>query len=349
MKSLLRAILLLLIASWIIFKVLGKSTSNQYTTIQFIAPSLSGNLLGEDSSRIAYVYLPPGYDTSTKRYPCLYYLHGFTSDHEEYNHLKFAQLMDAAIANGVIEPCILVVPNSSTKYEGSFYTNSEIGGKWADYIAKDLVHVVDRRFRTLAESKFRCLFGHSMGGNGALKIALQNQDVFGSVYALSPSVINWSGEFNLQNPSFRIIQSAKSREDIQNDFYSRVLVAMGRVYSAEAEVQPFQCKMPVRYDSFWRIDSATLALWNREMVTLQYKEALSRGPLKIAIGFDCGLEDEFKHIPISCAELDSVLNFYGQAHDYSTYHGNHYEKVGGFEGRIYKNVLPFFSKHLRTK
>ena len=48
------------------------------------SPSLEGNLQGNDAVRDVYVYLPPGYQSSGKRYPVLYFLHGYAVTADVY-------------------------------------------------------------------------------------------------------------------------------------------------------------------------------------------------------------------------------------------------------------------------
>src|SRR5688572_2400174 len=56
------------------------TSSSKLLQLKVPAPSLKGNLLGDPTEQPVYVYLPLGYEGSTKRYPTLYLLHGFTSD-----------------------------------------------------------------------------------------------------------------------------------------------------------------------------------------------------------------------------------------------------------------------------
>jgi enterochelin esterase-like enzyme len=134
--------------------------------------------------RSVSVYLPPGYDETNQRYPTIYFLHGVsTNDSEMFTWLGLKDLMDKAIASGRMRPMILVVPNSYNLYRGSFYTNSTLIGNWADFIGKDVVAFADKNFRTIAKRSSRGLAGHSMGGNGALKIAMLFPEVFNAVYA----------------------------------------------------------------------------------------------------------------------------------------------------------------------
>jgi S-formylglutathione hydrolase len=54
-----------------------------------------------------------------------------------------------------------------------------------DYIVKELPTLVEAQFES-ASTRWRSIFGHSMGGHGALMIALKNQDRYASVSAFSP-------------------------------------------------------------------------------------------------------------------------------------------------------------------
>ncbi|MBK5278753.1 MAG: esterase family protein, partial [Bacteroidia bacterium] len=151
---------------------------------EFLAPSIQGNSGGEDPMRQVTIYLPSGYEDNKQHYPVLYFLHGFTVDDSFYmSTYRLNELLDEAIASGHIRPMILVLPNSDTKFKGSFYTNTQINGKWADYISRDVVAFIDKKFRTIPNKNSRGLAGHSMGGNGAIKIEMTNSNVFGAVYA----------------------------------------------------------------------------------------------------------------------------------------------------------------------
>lgn len=352
MKKILLAFAISALCAGLIYYVLNesKNAETRVQVVQFLAPSLQGNVMGEDSNRLIYVYLPPDYEQSNKRYPCIYYLHGFTSNQQEYITLKLDQLMDEAIKRGLIAPCILVVPGSYTTYKGSFYSNTEYGGKWADYIAKDVVRIIDSRYRTIADRSARGISGHSMGGNGALKLAFEYPEVFGSVYALSPSVLNWAADFSENNPSFKLISSAKDYEAIKNDFYSTVLLAMGRAYSDDTAAKPFKCRMPYVFVNGVRTtDSATLEKWNDNMLNRQLGRYFKNSKTELTIGFENGMEDEYTHIPITCRQLDSSLTAMGIRHEYNTYHGQHFDQIPGKSGRLFNYMIPFFGQHLKAQ
>ncbi len=141
------------------------------------------------------VYLPP----QAKQGPCpvLYWLSGLTCN--EQNFITKAGAQGYAAKHGVI----LVAPDSSPRGEGvaddeaydlgqgaGFYLNAT-REPWAkhyrmyDYITQELPALVDAHFPTTTA---RGISGHSMGGHGALVIALRNPGMFRSVSAFSPVV-----------------------------------------------------------------------------------------------------------------------------------------------------------------
>ncbi|MFG0319480.1 MAG: alpha/beta hydrolase [Planctomycetota bacterium JB042] len=132
------------------------------------------------------VYLPPGYDASGDvRYPTLVFLHGMRGSERKWENRGVGERLDALIEKGVVDPMIVVCPNG----ENSMYVNWRNGkADWADFVRRDLVEWVDARYRTVADRSGRGLTGDSMGGYGALNIAFQHPDVFGSVSAHSAAL-----------------------------------------------------------------------------------------------------------------------------------------------------------------
>ncbi len=141
------------------------------------------------------IYFPE--EATTKKLPVLYWLSGLTCT--EQNFITKAGAQRYASEHGVI----LVAPDTSPRGEGipneeaydlgigaGFYVNAT-QGKWAknfqmyDYIVHELPALIEGNFSV---SHKRGIFGHSMGGHGALMIALKNPDLFQSVSAFSPIV-----------------------------------------------------------------------------------------------------------------------------------------------------------------
>jgi len=130
------------------------------------------------------VLLPSGYETSTIRYPVLYMLHGVAGDSEEWQSIGLLEAADRMVQRGEIDQFIIVLPNGGANY----WVNQPTGANWADYVVNDVVKQIDRDYRTVASASGRAIGGLSMGGEGALRIAMTNPTVFGTAGAHSPSL-----------------------------------------------------------------------------------------------------------------------------------------------------------------
>ena len=152
----------------------------------FHATSLEGNALGSATERPLVVYLPPGYSTSSERYPVLYFLHGFNGSGLGWlNVTPFApsvpERLDGLIAGGKLPPAIGVFIDGFTELGGTQWDNSEGMGRYRDYVVRDVVAHADSRFRTRVDAASRALLGKSSGGYGAILIGGLHADVFGHI------------------------------------------------------------------------------------------------------------------------------------------------------------------------
>jgi pimeloyl-ACP methyl ester carboxylesterase len=316
---------------------------------RFLALSIAGNPARENAMRRLTIYLPPGYHQSKLHYPVIYFLHGmYGEDSATMADLEINYLLDTAIAVKHIKPVIFVLPDSFTKYKGSFYTNSAMTGNWADFIAKDVVDYVDKHFRTIPDKNSRGIAGASMGGNGALKMGMLFPDVFSSVYATTPATLNWSDGINTSIDAFKIISDAKSDSDIVNNVSAMVMVDLGRTYSPDLNKPPFYADMPAYYigDSLV-IDISVVNKWTQNFATNMIRSHLSALKSLKAIKIDWGRNDAGRHVPATCLEFSKKLEWYGINHFAEEYLGGHAEHLEGTEGRIYTAILPFFDSYLK--
>ena len=314
--------------------------------VQIESTALKDNRLKEPSNRYLSIYLPAGYHQSKVKYPVIYLLHGFRSNDQLFSSSALKDELDFAIENHLIPPVIVVAPNSNTKYGGSFYTNSITAGKWADYIAIDVVTYIDSKYRTKQSPESRMISGHSMGGHGALKIAMLYPDIFGSVYAMSPSILYWAEELQLTHPSFKKIAEAKSFKEIESDLYCAGFLAMGSTYTPSSS-SPFFCSMPsVKKGNEMQIDTSTLSIWEEQFPLKMLRTHLSSLQKLQGIGLDWGKADEFKHLPVTCLKFDQALTELGIDHTAVAYEGHHSDKLTGEDSRILNGLLPFFAQQL---
>lgn len=116
------------------------------------------------------VYLPEGYYESEKYYPTVYLMHQYNSDHTSYIIDGVDDLVDEAIKQALLDEMIVVVPNSA---ESSWWR-----GDWMKMVTEELLPLIDSKYRTIDDARYRFTAGCSMGGQGAFGVALTNPDLF---------------------------------------------------------------------------------------------------------------------------------------------------------------------------
>lgn len=132
------------------------------------------------------VVLPPGYANSQKRYPTLYYLHGLHENEQSWSSRGGLGILLDLWAQGEAGEFIVVMPDGAK----TFYVNAYDGHeRYEDFFIDELVPWVDRKYRTVNSTAARGISGTSMGGYGALHIAMEHPDVFGSASAHSAALI----------------------------------------------------------------------------------------------------------------------------------------------------------------
>lgn len=335
----------------------GNTLLAQHPQGKVIVDQLYSKLLenpgGENPTRRVTVYLPPGYDDSEERYPVIYYLHGFTwSDSLMIAVDHFDQLLDKAIATGKIKPVIVVMPDQYTLYRGSWYTNSSLTGKWADFTAKDLVSFVDENYRTIPEAESRGVAGHSMGGQGAIKMGMLFPDVFSSVYALAPAILGAITEgFGIRGNSYQRVNEISSREELVagwDEFESNAIVAVGRAYTPNLDKPPFYADFPYEYvnDSLI-INYDVLNTWKQKSVIGMIDEHIDNLRKLKALKLDWGRNEDSEFIPTTCLEFSKKLENLGIEHYAEEYIGDHGNKLWTDDGRTLNDMLPFFDTYLQ--
>lgn len=131
------------------------------------------------------VYLPDGYKESTQPYPVVYLLHGAGGDENEWRTKGGAvETLDGLIKRGLMRPSVVVMP---TVGPASWWANGA-AEKSESAIMDDLLPYVESRYKVTRDRKGRAIGGLSMGGYGALNIALRHPEKFCAAAIISPAI-----------------------------------------------------------------------------------------------------------------------------------------------------------------
>ena len=145
---------------------------------------LESKLLGQNVNYS--IYLPSDYETSSRRYPTVYLLHGFTDNETAW--IQFGEVnlaADRAIAAREIPPMIIVMPDAGITWYINDYANKK---PFEDMFFQELIPFIDKTYRTRPKKEFRAVAGLSMGGWGSLVYALKHPSVFAACVPFSAGV-----------------------------------------------------------------------------------------------------------------------------------------------------------------
>lgn len=298
------------------------------------SPALEGNLEGNSAERSVMVVLPPSYGKEpNRRYPVVYYLHGFSIDGRNfYNFMKVPEAVASNAAQG--NEFIVVVPDTLTKMGGSMYSNSVTTGDFQTFIARDLVAFIDGKYRTLATRESRGLVGHSMGGYGTWRIAMRYPEVYAAIWAQSACCVS---------PRTETVESAQAMAAVpyadvdKAGFGMRAGLASAVAWAPNPNNPPYYVDFPIKDGA---IDQFVIAQW------------AANSPLALVAGHVDALKS-FKAIGADVGDKDGLvrddtlmhqeLTKFGIAHEWEIYDGDHVNRIAQ---RFSDVSLPFFAKHL---
>ncbi|MFB9052446.1 alpha/beta hydrolase [Formosa undariae] len=333
----------LLTLSFIIFSIAIANAQGFRVRLKVPSEALKNNLINDPSNPSVTVYLPPSYQTSLdKKYPVLYFLHGFTdSDSKwfgwEHHWINLYEILNESMTNGTSKEMIVVMPNAYTTYKGSFYGKSETMGDWETFITKDLVNFIDLKYRTLPNKNSRGLAGHSMGGYGTIRLGMKYPEVYSSIYALSACCMDESFIPSAEN--IKNMEALNSKSGIADlSFVEGINLAFSAAWASNPKKYPLYIDLAYK-DGKPRADILAKFKDNQILYTVDtYIENLKT--LK-SIAIDAGTDDT--DIFEASNKLHTKLSNKGVNHTYETYKGDHTNKIAE---RISTKTLPFFSKNL---
>ncbi len=129
-------------------------TTGRFEEVVFESAVLKGNRLGDPFQRPLWIYLPPGYDESEKRYPTIYMIQGFTGQLDMWRNRSpwrknFPEMADELFARREAPPCILVWVDCWTSLGGSQFVDSPATGRYHSYLCDEIVPWVDAHYRQI--------------------------------------------------------------------------------------------------------------------------------------------------------------------------------------------------------
>ncbi len=278
-------------------------------------------------------YLPAGYAESSARFPVIYLLHGLSGNENDW--LEAGKLDQAADSLGL--RAIVVMPDG----DASFYTNSVAPAdydacmrgpakrffrraeapesfcvrtpRYEDFLTRDLIAHVDSTYRTISTRAGRAIGGLSMGGFGALSIALRHPELYSAAASHSGVVaLLYAGPHPYRKDAVQLVTDPSKWGLDVGEIGTLVRGLFGPDLAN------------------WRAhDPATLAA------------TLPEG--KLALFLDCGTEDDFA-LQDAAAYLHDVLATAGVTHQLTLIPGRHNFQL--WRARIHDS-LAFFAAHFQ--
>lgn len=147
--------------------------------------------------RYMWVYTPPGYDKSTRKYPVFYLLHGNGETQSGWvSNGRANVILDNLIADGKAEPMIVVMPHGHAIQSASVGPYQAVppppgsGGflnftLFSDELINQIIPTIEQDFRVIPDADHRAIGGLSMGAFQSIQIGLSHPELFHYVLAFS--------------------------------------------------------------------------------------------------------------------------------------------------------------------
>jgi S-formylglutathione hydrolase FrmB len=292
-------------------------------SLLFCAPAFAGGTIARSTlssdalgvTKAYRIYLPEGYASTTTRYPVIYLLHGWgvtenswadtlhLGDTADRLHLQALVVMPdgdrSVYANSVTstnyDKCLrdTAPVRNKTEPRGEFCVRTP---RYENYIVRDLVHHVDKTYRTIATREGRGISGESAAGYGAMAIALRNRSLFSSVASHSGFLtLLYDGPHPYDKSKMRVL----------------------------SKIDPHPQKLEVQEIFGFDIEN-----WRAHDPYFLAQDLRNN---ELAIYFDCGLEDDFGFQDHARAFHDRLTSL-GIRHEFHLVHGQHDDQL--FSARL---------------
>lgn len=263
----------------------SKASAPQATTHQVDTVTIWSQSMQKPIKNV--VILPAEYNPNTPQdWPVVYLLHGFRGRYDTWINKTQPDLPAAASRMGEI----IVCPDGGFS---SWYWDSPIDStmRYDTYITQELIAAIDSLYQTRPSREGRAITGYSMGGHGALYLALRHPDIFGACGSMSGGV---------------------------------ALIPFPKNWDIEKRIGPYQ-ENPQRWEEY----SVMGQLWravpfndhSREVAGLPSVDPSSELQAgQLAIFIDCGTEDYFYNVNM---RLHEELLYRNVPHEFIIRPGRH--------------------------
>jgi hypothetical protein len=314
--------------------------------------TLAHNPWGDPSSRLVAVYRPPG--MATEGLPLVVHLPGFSgagwleAAPDRFLGENLFHLFDRLVRAHRVPPAVLVSPDASTRLGGSQYVNSSATGRYADYVAREIVPWARDRFGTEGTA----VIGQSSGGFGALHLAMEFPGTFDAV---GTSAADLAFEY-LFLPEFpkcvRAFHRPGGADAFLRDVFARpgavrgpfdpsgaalLVLAMSSCYSPRAG-HPGEFELPFEPGT-GELRSKVWGRWRRFDPVERLRSSRVRHNLRrlrrLVITASTG--DEW-YLDVAARLYSSRLRSAGIPHRWGEFPGGHFDKAPRFE-RLFREVL----------
>ncbi len=313
---------------------------------------LAGNLLGDPSERDLFVYLPPGYEESDRRYPTAYLLHAYgdtaersvtpTTDGQRWEP-PIEDVLDPVFGRMGVPPMIVAIPDGWSRWGCGQWVDSPVTGNFEQYLLHDVVPAVDATYRTIPNARSRGVFGFSSGGFGAWNVASRNPDVFGALAMLSgDSFLDMTHKF-MPYKYFDSIWPEAPNGPIEGNIWSQLVYDYAATYSPNPDRPPFYVDLPVA----WPSGELLQDIWDRWLSfdpVVNVHDRLDNLRKLAGILLDAGSHDDY-NLHWGHRLLSHHLTTAGIAHEATENGGNH----GGRWPERYQVALKWMSQALERE
>lgn len=231
------------------------------------------------TNRKIWIYLPPDYDSTTKKYPVIYMHDGqnlFDSATSFSGEWGVDETMNQLSENHKLDAIVIGIDNGGdarldeySPWKNDKYKKGGEGSQYIDFIAQTLKPYIDKRYRTLSQSKNTAIIGSSMGGLISLYTGVKYPKVFGRIGIFSPSFwfvskdLNYfvnKNQNNLQQSKFYFVAGQNEDEGLTQEIENiKTLLLQKKV-----PTQNISVKIDAdgtHSENYWRREFENAVLW----------------------------------------------------------------------------------------